>query len=110
MSDLDFEVSWTEVAIRDLERIIEFLKERDIARAGKVLDALEKAALTLGVLPMRGRIVPELRSWDVSTYRELLVDPYRLIYRTDEERVWVVAVIDGRRDLESVLLERLFDE
>jgi plasmid stabilization system protein ParE len=110
VSDLDFEVSWTEVAIRDLERIIEFLKERDIARAGKVLDALEKAALTLGVLPMRGRIVPELRSWDVSTYRELLVDPYRLIYRTDEERVWVVAVIDGRRDLESVLLERLFDE
>jgi hypothetical protein len=28
------------------------------------------------------------------------------MYRVDERKVWVVAVFDGRRDLESVLLAR----
>jgi hypothetical protein len=41
------------------------------------------------------------------TWRELIVKPYRLIYRIEGEVVNVLAVFDGHRDLEDLLLERL---
>ncbi|NBC14420.1 MAG: plasmid stabilization protein, partial [Gammaproteobacteria bacterium] len=33
--------------------------------------------------------------------------PWRLVYRIETDAVQVMAVLDGRRDLRSVLLERL---
>ena len=42
-----------------------------------------------------------------SAYRELLVDPYRLVYRVESARVVVVEIFDGRRNLEDLLLDRL---
>jgi len=41
------------------------------------------------------------------TWRELVVKPYRLVYRIEGDTVTVLAVFDGRRDLEDLLLERL---
>jgi hypothetical protein len=41
------------------------------------------------------------------TWRELVVRPYRLIYRVGSKDVVVLALFDSRRDLEDVLLERL---
>jgi toxin ParE1/3/4 len=41
------------------------------------------------------------------TWRELVVRPYRLVYRVGSDAVVVLAVFDGRRDLEDVLLDRL---
>jgi toxin ParE1/3/4 len=33
--------------------------------------------------------------------------PWRIIYRTEADQVLVMAVLDGRRELRSLLLERL---
>ncbi len=52
-------------------------------------------------------MVPELATFGLRTWRELLVSPYRLIYRSDEQSVHVLAVLDGRRELHELLLERL---
>lgn len=54
-------------------------------------------ARSLEELAERGRIVPEL---DQPTVRELVVGSYRLIYEIDEEeRVYVLGLIHGARDL-----------
>ena len=58
-------------------------------------------------MAQRGRIVPELRAAGVQTYRELVEGPWRIVYRYDARYVYVTAVLDARRDLSSVLLERL---
>lgn len=57
-------------------------------------------------MPLQGRIVPELRYYGVLTYRELIRPPWRIIYKTEENKVWVLAVIDGRRNVEDILLDR----
>ena len=49
----------------------------------------------------------ELASLDVVNYRELLVLPYRIVYRIEKPKVFVLAVLDGRRDLRQLLSERL---
>jgi len=36
-----------------------------------------------------------------------VIRPWRVIYRIEAERVYVVAVIDGRRNVEDILLARL---
>jgi hypothetical protein len=36
-----------------------------------------------------------------------VIRPYRLVYRVEADTVTVLALFDGRRDLEDVLLERL---
>ena len=40
-------------------------------------------------------------------YRELIEPPWRIVYRIESESVLVLGVLDGRRDLKSLLLERL---
>lgn len=44
---------------------------------------------------------------DVLAYREIVEGPWRIVYRYDADRVYVTAVLDARRDLSSLLLERL---
>ena len=58
-------------------------------------------------MPERGRVVPELAAVGIRTYRELVVEPWRLVYRITEKTVYVLAVLDGRRNIEDVLLDRL---
>jgi toxin ParE1/3/4 len=102
-----FEVFWAETAIRDLEQIVDFVAQEAPMAAQKLFERLTERALTLEGLPARGRLVPELARLEITTYRELIVKPFRLMYRIDDARVLVVAVFDGRRSLEDVLLSRL---
>jgi len=55
----------------------------------------------------RGRVVPELGRLHVREYRELIVAPYRLVYRVTPREVAVLVALDARRNLEDVLLDRL---
>jgi len=100
-------VVWAEAARRDLNLIVSYLADRSPQAALATLKRLEASAKALAKLPDRGRVVPELARLHVREYRELIVPPYRLIYRVGGRDVLVLAVFDGRRSLEDVLLDRL---
>ena len=57
--------------------------------------------------PEKGRIVPELRDHNIVSYKELIEEPYRIIYKILSEEVLVVSVIDGRRNVEEILINKL---
>lgn len=98
----------TEGAQRDLEDIYRYVAESaSIARADSVLDRLIETAQSLSAYAERGSTPRELRSLGIQAYRELVVGPYRLIYRTLRRRVVVYVIADGRRDMQSLLLRRL---
>lgn len=101
------QVVWANAARDDLLAIIEYIAEGDPKAARVVLDRLQRRAATLGSHSPRGRYVPELREVGVLQYRELQERPWRIVYRVDGATVYVLAVLDGRRDLQTVLLERL---
>jgi addiction module RelE/StbE family toxin len=102
-----WEVVWSQVALRDLERIVDFIAQDAEANAARTLDRLEEAARKLTSSPRRGRIVPELRGLALTSLRELVVVPWRLVYRVGTRRVLIIGVFDSRRDLELALLNRL---
>jgi plasmid stabilization system protein ParE len=100
-------VEWAEVAARDLAELLAFIAVDSAPDAERVLQRIERRAAALESSPRRGRVVPELARFGVRTWRELVVRPYRMIYRIEGDTVIVLAVFDGRRDLEDLLLERL---
>ena len=102
-----FRVQWAEIAVRDLEELVGYIAGASETDATRVLSRIETRAATLESSPARGRVVPELAHFGMRNWRELVVRPYRLVYRIDGDTVTVLAVFDGRRDLEDVLLERL---
>jgi addiction module RelE/StbE family toxin len=104
-----FEVIWAGIAERDLSRIIEYIANENPANASKILEKLRRRTANLHYSPRRGRIVPELREYGIHQYRELIIAPWRVLYRIQEDRVHVLAVLDSRRNIEDILLERVLD-
>lgn len=98
-------VVWTRTAQDDLEGIVDFIADTDTALA--VLARIRERAASLCKFSDQGRVVPELHQHGVVMYRELMLPPWRIIYRSDESTVYVTAVFDSRRNLEDLLLERL---
>jgi len=102
-----YRVHWTHAADRDLESIIEWIARDDTEAAIRILQRIRKAASGLETIPRRGRIVPELEELSLLVYREILAPPWRIIYRISGYHVFVMAVIDSRRNVEDILFERL---
>lgn len=102
-----FAVRWAKVAEQDLEAIVDYIALDSFEEALRILAKLRDETALLASMPRRGRVVPELQAQGVSAYHELIVFPWRIIYRIGERQVHVLAVFDSRRNLEDILLERL---
>ena len=100
-------VRWSQTAERDLKAIVEYITEDSPTRAYDVFNDIKAKATSLHALPDRGRIVPELQDQGIMQYRELVVPPWRIIYRVSEEIVYVLSVLDSRQNVEDILLKRM---
>lgn len=97
-----FKVIWTENAIQDLLLIKEFISEDSSARATEWVSGLFDAGEALSTMPQRGRIVPEFNQENI---RELLIENYRLVYRTKKSSVEILTVFEGHRSLKKTDLK-----
>ena len=105
--NLEYKVIWTDTAENDLKEIIEFISIDSPRNALSILKKIKQKASNLYSLPERGRIVPELQSQGILQYREIIIPPWRLMYRITEREIYVLTVIDSRRNVEDILLARL---
>jgi plasmid stabilization system protein ParE len=102
-----YAIEWTAVAEADVDEILEYITSRDCVEAAlAVYEKLMNRIETLASRPTRCRLPPELRKLGVSEYRELIISPYGVFFRVRGKRVGIVAVLDRRRDLEELLVQR----
>jgi toxin ParE1/3/4 len=102
------EVLLTLGAEKDIEEIFDYIAEFDTpGNANHVLDQLLKVADSLAAFPERGSYPKELLALGIREYRQVFFKPYRLIYRVLGKRVFIYLIIDGRRDMQSLLSRRL---
>lgn len=102
-----YRIEWAPAAIQDLDAIIAFIAAPDgVEAAAPAYSKLRGRIATLDRTPLRCRVVPELRQVGVAEYRELLAGPHRVVIRVTRDVVGVVAVLDGRRDLAELLVNR----
>ncbi len=102
-----YKVYWTKSAEIDFEDIIEYITGDNISSAKSIYDKIKSKCKQLKTYPERCRIVPELLGIDIRDYREIIHPPYRIIYKLAKNEVFVIAVVDSRRDFESFIFNRL---
>ncbi len=78
-----------------------------LAKAERVIHKLQELCVSLEEFPDRGHVPPELEFIGVADYREVHYRPYRVIYQVVDNEVFVHCILDGRRDMQSLLEERL---
>ena len=91
-------VDWTEHAYAQLDEAMAFIARDRPETAMVWLERILDAGASLAEMPDRGRVVPEAAREDV---RELIISPYRLIYRRGPKAVTVTMVVHERRDLKE---------
>ena len=99
-------VEWSKEASEDLEQIIDYIALDSIDSAIKIFAKIKSRSEALVYFPQRGRVVPELKIFGILKYRELTISPWRIIYVIYRDEVNVLSVIDSRRDVKEILLER----
>ena len=68
---------------------------------------IETALAGLSDSPERGAYPKELLALGIREYREIFFKPYRIIYRIVEKNVYILLIVDGRRDMQALLQRRL---
>ena len=91
----------------DVIGIIEYYFSINPEFSKQLLIAVENKICSLKTFPEQGRIVPELEKQNITDYRELIEDNYRIIYSIQEEVVFIHTIVDSRRNLEDILIKKL---
>jgi toxin ParE1/3/4 len=102
-----YEIVWSNIAENDLKKIVEYIYDDSPPNAFNIFNRIKQKASGLYTFPERGRIVPELRDQGILQYRELVIPPWRILYRISGKSVFVLSVLDSRRNIEDILLKRL---
>ena len=102
-----YAVIWSTTAAKDLARLIEYIASDNPTIACEKFLEIKKRAQSLYTFPERRRIVPELQEQGIDQYRELVIAPWRIIYRISRNNVYVLSVLDSRQNIEDILLKRL---
>ena len=92
-------VIWSFEATADLNGIAEYISRDSAFYAASFVEEILTASRSLDMFAERGRLVPEISNPNI---RELLIKEYRLIYNIEEQRIVILGLIHGRRDLKSL--------
>ena len=102
-----YKVIWTKIAECDLEDIIDYIALDSQQNALLIFDKIRVKCETLQYHPFRCRILPELKEINILSYRDLILTPYRIMFKVEKDIVYILGVFDGRRDLEEILIDRI---
>ncbi len=102
-----YKIVWTKSASSDLETIIRYIAKNNPENAKTLFLKIKQEIAALSHSPKIGRYIPELQEQGILLYRELIINPWRLIYKIGDKSVYIMAVIDSRRNVEDILFEKL---
>ena len=100
-------LTWSPLALADWQAIVATIANDSPMYARKFGEKLRQAPKRLRRFPLSGWVVAE---FGMPTLREILVSPYRIIYRVKPGNVEVVAIVHGSRELKSWLAVDRGDE
>jgi plasmid stabilization system protein ParE len=93
-------VVWAQAAISHLTDVYEYISRESPQYAWRMVDRITMRTKQISSFPESGQIVSEFEQPNI---REVIEGPYRLIYRTEPDRIVILAVIHGARLLPPTL-------
>lgn len=95
-------IFWSPLAVERLESIFEYISKDDRVAAYKMIDRIFKKVESLSKFPERGRKVPEANREEI---REVFESNYRIIYRLDAKRLFILTIKNFKQLLPEKDLE-----
>lgn len=96
------EVIWTSPALNDLNDIAEYIALSNLSAAKKLTQKIFDKISRLESHPESGKRPQELVNLN---YREVNVNPCRIFYKVDSDKVYILHVMRQERDLRRFLLQ-----
>ncbi|AWB65148.1 plasmid stabilization protein [Saccharobesus litoralis] len=96
------EVIWTSPALDDLNEIAEYIALSNLSAAKKLTQKIFDKITRLENHPESGKRPKELADLN---YREVNVNPCRIFYKVDSDKVYILNVMRQERDLRRFLLK-----
>ncbi len=90
--------SFSEQAVQDLDEICNYLAKDNPKTASRLFDAIRQKCKVVANFPNMGKNYSEL----VPNLRGFIIDNYIIFYYPSEEGIYVIRVVSGYRDLESL--------
>lgn len=90
---------WSQEALDDIDAVAGYISRDSPYHAQRVVEMLFELGEGIAQHPQAGRIVPELGNAQV---RERFVYSYRVLYEIGDTQIDILAVIHGKRLLESI--------
>jgi toxin ParE1/3/4 len=95
-------------SLDDLFEIYQYVFFHDSKTAAITLtEKLQSKCFELELLAERGHKVPELNNFNIDEFLEVNLGHYRIIYRIVKKELHIQFILDGRRDIQKMLQERL---
>jgi toxin ParE1/3/4 len=88
------QIIWTKPALAELDAIADYIALDKPKAAHRLVRRVFSLVEQLGRFPASGSRVPELTK---SVYRQLVVNPCRIFYRHEEDRVFITCVMRVER-------------
>ena len=95
-------IFWSPLAAQRLEDIFEYISTENSVAAFKMIERIFKKVETISKFPRRGRKVPEANREEI---RELFESDYRIIYRIESKRIYVLSIRNFKQLLTQKDLE-----
>lgn len=95
-------IFWSPLAVERLENIFEFISKDNSSAANKLIERIFKKVETISKFPDRGRKVPEANREEI---REIFESEYRIIYRVEPKRIFVLSIRNFKQLLPDKDLE-----
>ncbi len=97
------QIIWTEPALNELDEIAEYIALDKFDAAQTLVRAVFDRVEQLKHQPKSGRRPPELPR--NSIYREVIVGPCRIFYRSEKTKIVIIYVMRSERVLRKFILE-----
>lgn len=88
-------VIWSPSALNDIDAIAEHIARDSIDRAALFVSRISETTDQLQKFPLSGCVIPEIGD---KSCREIIYGSYRIMYRVEDNDVWVTGVVHGARD------------
>ncbi|MEL0630903.1 type II toxin-antitoxin system RelE/ParE family toxin [Psychromonas aquatilis] len=95
------EIIWTNPALEDLNDIAEYIALSNMVSAKKLVAKIFEKVERLEDFPESGKKPIELSNLN---YREVVVNPCRIFYKVETDKVFILHVMRQERDLRKFLL------
>jgi plasmid stabilization system protein ParE len=105
-----YSLKWSANAEADVLDIVAYIKNHSgPMTAAKIYERIKARAEPLVDFPLSGRAVPQLADIGINDVRQITEKPWIIYYKIVDNEIWILSVIDSRRDLEGIIYAKVIE-